>query len=753
MILRKINVLCLFYVIFTAILSRGLFINFKAIEISLIALPSFLILPYLFGRSILIAFNKFWHELGLMPFDPISLFTFSWILGYYLAGILAGILTILHLSFFVKHLSFFMLAITTLTVIHEWLKEGNQRQTFHINPRILILAPFVLLVASLPVATIKNFLPFPEAVIISTRTDLLAAVQPAYRIWEKGYFPPEGRWPNKLFPYLMLSLYGVEPLQSLWSAPFVLSIMYAFGLFVLAYALSKRLEVAILSVLFGMFTNIHVGWPGQFILRFKSEEILYSIFPLVLYSIYRKVLEIKYRMSHKFLFFLTFTIVLTFISIHGLFTGAFIGIGTVTSSPEWNFFLMSVIHPILRSFLPLILIPLSLFIKDKSHRGLFLLTCLYSIIFYLWHTDEALLFISVILIFIIFCSITLKNNKKRPLIWLLALGTFIYIYTQWIGLLHFPNIPISAIWNPEIVKNGEDVFHIKKICFSFANREIVRFLLILGGIFTLTSRKKENLLVIAMLSVTLLIYFLPEYHTVRGYKEYAPFMAYTLSYAVYSMYLKIKSFDIRNEKLDKMLSLFILLLILIPIIPTLDDPLIEASIRWSSQGKFVADYEWEAAEWIRKNLPENVAIISDYETIMILTPLGNKMWITAKGMDVRDLSRNEQCKQVMQIIKYEIFKSNSSENAYLAIQKLRSLIHVQERSYMSYIGIDPNELDFIVVISSRTVKWIEQEGITDVFEPQYFDVDPKYLQVFNAKHFKLLYMIDSKLYIFKVEDK
>jgi len=234
-------------------------------------------------------------------------------------------------------------------------------------------------------------------------------------------------------------------------------------------------------------------------------------------------------------------------------------------------------------------------------------------------------------------------------------------------------------------------------------------------------------------------------------------MAYTLSYAVYSMYLKIESFnirfDIRNEKLDKMLSLFILLLILIPIIPTLDDPLIEASIRWSSQGKFVADYEWEAAEWIRNNLPENIAIVSDYETIMILTPLGNKMWVTAKGMDIRDISRNEECKQVMQIIKYEILKSNSSESAYLAIQKLRSLIHVQERSYMSYIGMDPNELDFIVVVSSRTVKWIEQEGITDVFEPQYFDVDPKYLQVFNAKHFKLLYMIDSKLYIFKVEDK
>ena len=158
------------------------------------------------------------------------------------------------------------------------------------------------------------------------------------------------------------------------------------------------------------------------------------------------------------------------------------------------------------------------------------------------------------------------------------------------------------------------------------------------------------------------------------------------------------------------------------------------------------------ADWIRENLPKNVAIISDYETIMILTSLGNKMWLTAKGMDVNDLSRNEKCKQILQIIKYEILQINNTENICKSIQKLRSLIHIQERNYMSYVGTNPNELIFIVIFSSRTEKWIEQEGINDVMEPQYTKVNPVYIEKFNSSiYFKILYKIDEYLYIFEVK--
>ena len=41
-------------------------------------------------------------------------------------------------------------------------------------------------------------------------------------------------------------------------------------------------------------------------------------------------------------------------------------------------------------------------------------------------------------------------------------------------------------------------------------------------------------------------------------------------------------------------------------------------------------------------------------------------------------------------------------------------------------------MTFIIIVSARTVKWIEQHGIDDVVLPQYGRVDPKYLEKLPA---------------------
>jgi len=120
-------------------------------------------------------------------------------------------------------------------------------------------------------------------------------------------------------------------------------------------------------------------------------------------------------------------------------------------------------------------------------------------------------------------------------------------------------------------------------------------------------------------------------------------------------------------------------------------------------------------------------------------------------MHAQSLGSNES-KQAINIIKYEIFKANSSEKVYLSVQKLPALIHVQERSYLSYTGIVSNDLGMIIIVSSRTVKWIEQEGIDDVMDAQYSKVDPKYIEIFeNATYFELIYNVDETLYMFRVK--
>jgi len=453
------------------------------------------------------AFDKFLRKLVAFPSDVISLFIFSWIWGAHLTGTLAGILTLIHLPILVKNLSILILAFSGLTVTYKWLKKEPSENTFKLSVKFPLLILFITAVAVTPVLIIKSYQPFPNAFWRSTHMDPLF-VQAAYRMLYSGYLEPEIRWPNAVFPYIMLSLFRVKPLHFLWSAPFILAIIYAIGLFNLSYILSKNMEIALLCVLFGMFINAHVGWPGQFILHFKSNQILYAIFPLVLYSIYEKTTRIKSKpiMTFKEFILLSTTLALIFILVKKT--------TTLVPSPDWHYFGASVIYPISRAFLPFLGILLSLYINDRTRRGLFLLVFLYSVIFYFWHAEEALLFILTMLLFVLLCD-RIKNEGRHLWIWALAFITFIYIYLQWIDLFHVPNIPISAIWSPSIVRAGTDVFNIKRTCFNFANREVLRALMVIGAVFALTSRKRENLIAIAMLAATLLIFFLPEYHTIR----------------------------------------------------------------------------------------------------------------------------------------------------------------------------------------------------------------------------------------------
>jgi len=741
--LLKIDVLCFLYVTILSIIFHYIPSSTIGVFACFLSLPSFIIIPYLFGKSVIMSLDKFLWKLGLFPSDLFSLFIFSWILGSYLAGTLAGLLTLIHFPVLVKNLSFLILAFSGLTIAYKWLKKDTSKNVFRVNIKIPLLVLFIIFMASTPVIIIKFYRPFPQALLKNIHMDSLW-VQTAYRMLCSGYLEPEIRWPNTLFPYITLSLFRVEPLHFLWSAPFALAVIFAFGLFSFSYALSKKTEVALLSVLFGMFINIHVGWPGQFILHFKDCQILYAIFPFVLYSIYKKTIEIESRpiMHFKGLALLSAILFSTFIALEKVYV--------LVSDPNWQYFCVSVIKPISMVILPFLGIFASLRLKDRVRRGLFLLIFMYSITFYFWHSEEALLYTLVMLLFVFICDIV-QDKRGRSFVWALAFTAFIYIYMQWIGIFHVPNIPISGIWNPQIVRADIDVFNVKRICFNFANRAILRVLMVIGGVFTLTSKKRENLIAVAMLAATLLIYFSPEYHTIRAYKEYSPFMAYILSFSIYSIYQRLNVFQLKSRpKLNRVLSTLMIVLIVVSILPILDDPLQEACSRWSSS-EYVADYEYKTANWIKENLPENTLVVSDYRTMLLMDSLGNKIWVTGKGMHAQSLGSNES-KQAINIIKYEIFKANSSEKVYLSVQKLPALIHVQERSYLSYTGIVSNDLGMIIIVSSRTVKWIEQEGIDDVMDAQYSKVDPKYIEIFeNATYFELIYNVDETLYIFRVK--
>ena len=83
-------------------------------------------------------------------------------------------------------------------------------------------------------------------------------------------------------------------------------------------------------------------------------------------------------------------------------------------------------------------------------------------------------------------------------------------------------------------------------------------------------------------------------------------------------------------------------------------------------------------------------------------------------------------------------------------KKLRDGIDWTEKYYCNYVGIDTENITFLIVLSSRTVTWLET-GDMDVMEPQHSGVDSRYLAVFNnTRYFEQLIQISDQIYVFKV---
>jgi hypothetical protein len=135
--------------------------------------------------------------------------------------------------------------------------------------------------------------------------------------------------------------------------------------------------------------------------------------------------------------------------------------------------------------------------------------------------------------------------------------------------------------------------------------------------------------------------------------------------------------------------------------------------------------------------------------MLFLTSLSNKVWLTSKQMHGSIAATYHQ---ILLLIKDNVFKAADAETAYRAIQAIKGVIPWEERYYLEYSNINPENLTFLVVISSRTVRWIEQESLDDVHLPEYSEVSFEHLEIFNdTRYFKLLYSIDEKLFIFEVK--
>ena len=746
-------------------------VTISDVSASFLALPFVVILPYLFGKTVMKLCNFLTKgALCFISCYQTSFYVVSWMVGSFALAVTFFITTLLQLSIVVQILPFLAFGFIALNLIQERIhKRAENVFNLHFKNRALFsLCAIVVVVAIAEIFLTKTFQPFP---LIWGRTYFLTPnnVQAPYRVVESGYFTGS-RWPDHLFPTIALSIPNVEPLHFLWASPFILSALYSLGIFVLSYGISKKLEIATLSAILSIFVNpASLSYPRQFI-TLNSNAIMRVVFPWILYTIYKttETHDRKIKDNIIFTIFLGLSLGATFFSLRRVFL--------LTGTPEWTrawtLFVESTLFPLVMLFLPFLGALLSFLLKERQNRNTFFLIFLVSSIYFSMHVDESILYVVALVVFTAVCLS--KKNLSKPLVLILGLVTVSLIGLQWVNILNINSSGlISSLWNPELqYAKPIDIFDIKKVDFEFAYRELTIIFLLLGSFFALKTKRKGDRIMSTMLFAMLLLFFLPEYQTLRAYSQLSPFIAYVLAISILSitseilrgtklsrlkkgafsnLSLRTSHYQIRFPPIDKTASGIIAVTLLVALAPSLVTPIYEHFSTENSQYPYsIADYEYEAAYWIKRNLPETTILLSDYQTILLLSSLGNKIWLTDKGMSGTTISLQSQ--EALRIMKFDILRANNSREAFNNILSLPEYFYLKERRYVEYAGLNQKNMTFAVVLSSRTAKWIEQESMDDMIHCTYAETPGKYLELFNnSEYFELLYKIEPYLFIYEVQ--
>jgi len=738
------------YVIIIIIIMRCLKIS--EFVSSLLVLPAFIVIPSLFGEIVIKVFRHLRVFAKSVPFSIPSLFIFSWLLGSHFMAVLFLVSTLLHLQLLVKWLPILITCLITANLVYERTKARSVKKSIRVSATSLFSLILVSLVAVGVISITKEFVLFPR-IWGNTYFMLQYNVLYAYRTVEGGFFYG-GNWPDWLYSSLIYSLFGVNPLYFMWSAPFIIGIMYALGIYSVTLRMSGDIKLAIISGVFSMLIHF-TRWPPSQFMHLKSNIIMFAVFPWILLNTYEILNRNKYEVKNilKILVMLFGIILSIFVSFRLLYQLPW-------RSPEWSLFIETTIQPIVMAVLPFLGLLLSKIFKRDVYKGLFLLLFIQNVTFCFMHTGEPLLYLLTLSIFTL-AYVMAKVNSARAsfLISLLIFFSFLYLYLQLNGLKIYSTNLFSPILYPELkLENPIDFSYRNTTLFNLAYPHALPYLLVIGAIFALFSRKKENVLMTFMLAFLLLCLFLPDLMAPRFYHLLAPFSSYTLSFGFISIIkesCKIFKWK-RSLRIKHVTCLFLIAIMFLTTFPPLIAHVREQSYLRSlppPEGytlTSIVDYEYEAALWIKENLPETTVIVSDYKTIQVLGSIGDTIWLPGRGMGAETL--DEESKELLNRIKNDVFKANCSEEAFRTILTLPKLMHVQDKRYIKYAGIKQDNLTFIVVLSSRTVKWLNQQSINDVLEAQYASIPQEYLRIFlDPKYFELIYTDkDGYLYIFKL---
>jgi len=781
-ILRKFS-LCEVFLIYTwASIILTKLVCFSEFTRAFISLPLFFLIPFLYGETILkLIENIVLVKRGYAIFsfkDKSSYFVVYSLAGFYfiwITAVLFGVLELIYgeiLRFIVSNMYIFFIIPPTLWITLKKIGVIKDRDTYHesmLTVSRLKMHSFeclmIILISATQVLITKTFIPFP-LISIEHFTSSGISVFPALRMIDDGFFYLGLRWMNFLPIALISSATGTKPLSILWAIPFLLTCVYNIYVYFLACKLSNNRIIGIMTAFLSAFLNNYYGISGQIISGYKENRVLRALFPGLLYVVYDLLSGKKFSSQRK--------------NNQGLRTILLVGTLVYATYWIWNIALFPVYFDIdqvlnlpeyfnvdflLRPFISLILIVAGLIIchskiKEYPDKKLLNLIWFIAIILITMHEKQPFILMSNLLAFTILFRIIYTQRWSKLVCYIFIALSFMYIYLQYAGLL---KLTIENVLLRILLGSREYIpsaaFNTKKFILETGNTQVVLFYIMIGTILATSYRKRKEYKVMAtLLAFMMLMFFSPERSTTRIMFCGMSFaMAFMLAVACHGLsHLLRKSYN-----LPVSFTMCLLLLILLQSsIPRLYQAYSENPPSYMNLHTSISDYELKAAEWLRENTRVTDRIVSDYITHFHMSGLTGKVWLInlvyPPSLPYINWSRffNTNGTNILKVEKDIIFNPNrTSQERYEALLTIKDIIPYFEYYYCKFSKIDEHELSLLIVITPRTVEWIEQKDWYDaIVYPSCKTVPEKYVRMFNDKrYFEEIYKIPEKVYIFSVK--
>lgn len=501
------------------LLFGSIFYLFQLPEIvkAFFALPSLIILPYLFGRGLLTLINRIttFHE----ELNGIYRFLYYWFVGFFSLFVI-GYVTLLNTRSILLYI-IIIFVVSGFGFIRRNSGESLRKKLCFLShdKRILLLV-IVVMLSILPVLIAKCYTDFPLP-IHTDWTTISGDYKFMMKTTQYGLIAPFGvdeLCSRNILGAVVSVIFNVDPLSLLWAVPFILTPVIAVGTYLLSYSLSKSAIVALIAGIVSTWL-LSGSISADFPTKSNAGAIVFVLFIPLMFLTYKTFSDTSQERpaNNCIKSYWGSLIVLTIIWV--------ILKQLELTNTDWTAKsgLLIICEIIFCASLVMLLIVRHNSIL-KTYVNPYLLGGGLALL--VMHTFYALFYVFIIALFLSVNWLLTKNIRLKRVILLLSAFAFFFIFLQYVGVFYVPDLNIiSSKLFPTLPPYD---FFVK---FQWLTDSIGVFNVILvsiGALFLALGKNKEYS-VLAMLTLIFLFYFLPEAWSYRFLNASLFFMSYAIA--------------------------------------------------------------------------------------------------------------------------------------------------------------------------------------------------------------------------------